>query len=98
MTEPAIIRLFSNMFEEMRQDIKKDLQEFIENAIEAHRRRMWVRDTWCCKEMVKFASIVWLSPNPPKCDEQQSLGSVSLQLRGINVNYCPFCGVRVGKP
>lgn len=78
----------------MRQDIKNDLREYVDGAIEAHRRRMWVRETWCCREMEKFAIHVWLLPNPPKRDES-TFGGVTLQLHGAHVNYCPFCGVKV---
>lgn len=71
-----------------------DLRKHVEDAIEAHRRRMWVREDWCFPEMVKFAKQVWMLPNPPLRDET-TFGGVNLRLRGSNVNYCPFCGVRV---
>ncbi len=83
------------LLDEMRKDIKRDVQEFVEGAIEAHRRRMWVRDKWCCLNMAAFASYVWLMPNPPRRDES-TFGGTTLQLRGHTVNYCPFCGVKVG--
>ena len=87
-------RTLARAIEAMRRDIKQDIQEYIDGAIEAHRRRMWVRDKWCCLSMGEFAKVVWLAPNPPRRDETV-LGSTSLKLRGFNVNYCPFCGVRV---
>jgi hypothetical protein len=82
------------LLDEMRKDIKRDVQEFVEGAIEAHRRRMWVREKWCCPEMIEFARVVWLAPNPPRRDET-TFGGVRLELRGRTVNYCPFCGVGV---
>lgn len=92
----TVMEICTVAIEAMRLDIKKDLQEFVESAIEAHRRRIWVRDRWCCEAMINFASKAWLMTNPPKRDES-AFGGVTLQLRGETVNYCPFCGVRVDK-
>ncbi len=72
------------------------LREEIARQVEYHRRAQWVRDTWCCPEMTTFATEVWMMPNPGKRDES-SFGSLTLQLRSSVVNYCPFCGVFVGR-
>lgn len=74
--------------------IERRLEDHVNKAIENHRRRMWVRETWCCKDMGAFAAQVWMMPNPPRRDET-TFGGVNLQLRNANVNYCPFCGVKV---
>ena len=76
---------------EIESGLETRLQRFAEGIVESHRRRMWVRDAWCCEDMVGFAKDAWQLPNPPK----SVFGGVQLQLRGSNVNYCPFCGVRV---
>ena len=90
----AEIQILSDAVSAIRVDLERDLQRFCEGAIESHRRRMWVRETWCCKEMATFAAHVWQLPNPPTRDET-AFGSTALSLRGAHVNYCPFCGVRV---
>ena len=94
MSEDKTTQVIVSAVEAMRRDIKQDIQEYVDGAIEAHRRRTWIRDKWCCLAMGEFAKVVWLAPNPPRRDETV-LGSTSLKLRGFNVNYCPFCGVRV---
>ena len=93
-TESRLASLIPAAIDAMRVDLKQDLQEFVEGAIESHRRRMWVSEKWCCRDMQTFAKEVWNAPNPPTRDET-TFGGVQLQLRGLNVNYCPFCGVLV---
>lgn len=95
MTEQRLIQVVSAAVDAMRGSLATELRQFAEQAVESHRRRMWVRSEWCCKDMAKFAAEVWAAPNPPVRDES-TFGGVTLNLRGRTVNYCPFCGVLVG--
>jgi hypothetical protein len=94
MDADKLASIVTAAIEQMEGGIERRLEDHVNKAIENHRRRMWVRETWCCKDMGAFAAKVWMMPNPPRRDET-AFGSVNLELRGYNVNYCPFCGVKV---
>lgn len=93
VSKEQLVNVVSTAIESMRSSIETDLRHFVEDAIEAHRRRMWVREKWCCTGMVKFATHFWAAPNPPKRDT--AAFGIELQIRGETLNYCPFCGVGV---
>jgi hypothetical protein len=65
----------------------------IAEAIDSHRRAVWVRDQWCCKEMETFASHFWGASKPMREGEFWA----AYKIRNAHVNYCPFCGVFVGR-
>ncbi len=65
ISKETLVEVVGHAVESMRQDIKADLREYIEGAIESHRRSVWVKDRWCCEDMQTFAAHVWLLSNPP---------------------------------
>lgn len=81
----AVDHMEKRLREEMRQEVARE--------VGSHRQAVWGGEKWCCTDMVTFAKFAWNLPNPPKGNE---FGQTRLQLRGGFVNYCPFCGVKVG--
>ena len=73
--------------------LKEDVFAAVDRKIESYRKAMWVRDTWCCEAMTRFAAHFWCAPRPKRDYEF----GTTLQIRGEVVNYCPFCGVFVGR-
>jgi hypothetical protein len=73
-------------------------KEYIDQCMASYRQSLVSpKDTWCCKHMTKFASHVWDLPRPKHPDrfDDGGFGGVSVQLRGYDVIYCPFCGVKL---
>lgn len=92
MTANEVASALEPMLTEMEARMSKDLSEQVSRQIEAHRRAVWVRDEWCCKEMTAFAQHFWCAPRPKR---EYEFGT-TFAIRGKVVNYCPFCGVFVG--
>lgn len=89
-----IIKTLTELHDAWTRTANADIRAQVDVAIERYRRELWFKDAWCCKSMGEFAAHFWSLPNPPKRDE--AMFGTSLQIRGTQVNYCPFCGVRVG--
>src|SRR5688572_32190498 len=71
--------------------LRSDLYREVERQVESYRRSMTVRDKWCCLPLQKFAAEIWGVSQP----RTEGLGTTSFKLRGVDVIYCPFCGVKV---
>ena len=95
MNKNDIVSAFEPMFRVYQEHTTKELYDHLDVAMERYRKAVWVRDEWCCGEMVQFATHFWNAPRPKRDDEWFH---TTFSVRGMIVNYCPFCGVYVGKP
>lgn len=72
----------------LRNEIKEEIHlEFLK-----YRNSITTRDKWCCINMQSFALKVWHINSPQKTDDGFGM---TYQYRGMNVIYCPFCGIKL---
>jgi hypothetical protein len=95
MTPTEVTTIVHALCTTLRGPLREELREDIRAQIEAYRRGMFVRSEWCCTDMVKFAKEVWNAAQPKPAGH---FGSVAYQLRGRNMNFCPFCGISCAAP
>lgn len=84
---------FRATMKEIEDQLKSYCDERLDAAMTTY-RRSWIRaaDQWCCHTMQGFAVKVW-GMNAPH--DPEGFGTLSLRLRGTEVIFCPFCGVKL---
>jgi hypothetical protein len=87
-------RYLYKLIKDLEDDLEMKLVRVIDQRMASYRQAMYVKAEWCCKEMQTFAVKVWNAAKPH--NDGNAFGQTALQLKGHNINYCPFCGAHVG--
>jgi hypothetical protein len=92
--------VMATAIKELREYLSKDIAGQVERAMVAYRKSVTIKDRWCCNEMVDFATKFWGAAVPNlgtfHTGGEPPIFGTSYQIRGSHVNFCPFCGVKIG--
>lgn len=94
MNPADISKLVSALRDSLVGPLRDEVLRDVDGRIMAYRRAVWVREDWCCNDMRRFALEVWGASHPAR--DSRDLGTVGYSIRGLQLNYCPFCGVSIG--
>jgi hypothetical protein len=93
ISENKLAQVVKTAIDSMQEYLLKDISQRIDGAMAAYRKSVTVKEHWCCREMREFAAHFWNASKP--CIDNNTFG-VAYQIRGSHVNFCPFCGVKIG--
>ena len=88
----AELEKIDRMQQFMTKYIDSQIDKKIKEEFAAYKSSVIIRDKWCCDNMMRFAINEFGMPRPI---EVHKMNSVVLLWRGMNIIYCPFCGVKL---